>query len=230
MQQKPTEEQKEALLGMKSYLAMPHPLDIINSPQKTPWSVSVAVILSGHCTDAAVNKVLPGFLTRFPDAESFVAQAPDKGSVVALLPGISHSGNKAGYIEGVARYLVDQGRNFENSLDKITEINGIGRKTGSIILHYCHGNTEGFPLDTHCLRVLERLGWFEAAKPKPLEKKLLESFSGIDRFNAHLILTMHGRTTCKAAKPDCANCQISRHCKFFSTNQSNQESKENKNP
>ena len=197
------------------YANTPHPLSILNH-SKEPWAVSIAVILAGHCTDKAVNKVLPGFLAAFPTPQSLL-QNPNKDRMVELLPGISHSGNKSDYILGVAKHLTENNGNFENSIEAITKINGIGRKTGSIVLHYCYGNTEGFPLDTHALRVLKRLGWYNTNNPKSLEKALLKDYAPELRQPTHMALTLHGRTVCTASKPNCQACPLKPACKEGST-------------
>lgn len=207
-------EKLEALKKADHLLKLPHPLHILDQ-SKDPWQVSVAVILSGHCTDAAVNKVLPNLFAAFPTYQKLLSDNPSKDKVVKLLPGISHSGNKTDYLFNVARYLQDHKGQFPQSLEEITAIKGIGRKTGGIILYRCYGIDEGFPLDTHCLRVLQRLEWFSQTSPKSLERALLIEIPSGWRNKAHIILTQLGRSICTAAQPLCSQCPLSGSCRYF---------------
>jgi endonuclease-3 len=207
-------EKVEHLKQGEHLLKLPHPLHILDQSQD-PWQVSVAVILSGHCTDAAVNKVLPNLFAAFPTYQKFLQDNPSKDQVINLLPGISHSGNKTEYLFNVARYLQSHQGQFPRTLDEITAIKGIGRKTGGIILYRCYDIDEGFPLDTHCLRVLQRLGWFTQTSPKSLERALLADIPCGWRNKAHIILTQLGRSICTAAQPHCGQCPLSGSCHYF---------------
>ncbi len=89
------------------YRGLRHPLDVLAAPQ-SPWPIGAAVILAAHCTDAAVNRALPGFLREFPTAESALGKTV--ADLVAHLPGISHTGRKAEYLIGWASYLVAHSR------------------------------------------------------------------------------------------------------------------------
>jgi len=192
---------------------MKNPLHMLDE-SKDPWALASAVILAGHCTDASVNKVMPGLLAAFPTPESILKDGVTKEQIVALLPGISHSGNKAGYLQNVAQVLVANNHQFEDDLEKITEISGIGRKTGTIVLYRCYGSDHGFPLDTHCLRIFERLGWYGSAKPKPLEKALMADFPAGTRNRAYTILTHLGRNICHPKNPKCEECKLAPDCNW----------------
>jgi len=140
-----------------------HPLSILNQ-SKDPWALGAAVILSAHCTDAAVNKVMDSLLARFPTPESITGARRD--DIVPLLPGISHGGNKADYLVNWARHLLRKTSRVAPTIGELTKVKGIGRKTASIILHAAWGLDEGIPLDAHCQRILERIG-YSPGTPKP---------------------------------------------------------------
>ena len=85
------------------------------------------------------------------------------------------------------------------TIGELTEVKGIGRKTAAIILYTALGVDEGIPLDTHALRVIDRVQCCPALKnPNAIEKKLLAEFPQGARYNLHLVLTLHGRKTCQA--------------------------------
>lgn len=187
-----------------------HPLSILNQ-SKDPWALGAAVILSAHCTDAAVNKVMDSLLARFPTPESITGARRD--DIVPLLPGISHGGNKADYLVNWARHLLRKTSRVAPTIGELTKVKGIGRKTASIILHAAWGLDEGIPLDAHCQRILERIGYLPGTpNPNTLEQALLAEFSEGQRYGLHLILTLHGRKVCTGRAPRCGDCCIKECC------------------
>ena len=198
------------LLVYKDYLVQRHPLHKLEET-RDPWAIVASVILSGNTTDAAENKVMDGFLARYPTPASIRGATRDE--VIPLLPGIAHNGSKTDYLKNIAEVLVERG--MPDTMEALTAVTGIGRKTAAIVLYRVHGKDLGFPLDTHCLRVLDRLGWYpEARKPKSLEKALLTDFPEGTRHASHLILTHHGRTVCQALKPACDGCKLRAFCTY----------------
>ena len=196
--------------GSRAYLKKGHPLDAINQT-KDAWVLGAAVILSAHCTDAAVNKVVGPLVVKFPAPSSMIGCTRD--DVLPLLPGISHSGNKSDYLINWAAYLVEQNNQPATTIGELTEVKGIGRKTAAIILYTALGVDEGIPLDTHALRILERVQYCPTSKsPTVIEKKLLAEFPAGERYKLHLILTLHGREVCRAQAPHCADCCIADCC------------------
>jgi endonuclease-3 len=194
----------------QAYLKEGHPLDALNQT-RDPWVLGVAAILSAHCTDAAVNKVMGPLAAKFPVPSSMIGRT--RADVIPLLPGISHSGNKSDYLINWAKHLVERNNRPAATIGELTEIKGIGRKTAAIILYTALGVDEGIPLDTHALRIIDRVQCCPALKnPKAIEKKLLAEFPQGERYNLHLVLTLHGRKICQARSPRCADCCITDCC------------------
>lgn len=194
------------------YLQLRHPLTILEETRE-PWPIGVATILSAHCTDAAVNQAAPGFLQNFPAPDSVIGKTRD--NLIRWLPRISHRGIKSDYILNWASYLVERNGDIEPCIDGLTRIKGIGRKTAAIILYRVKGIEEGLPLDTHALRVLDRLGWLpQTRNPSVREKQLLVIVPEGRRHRLHLILTHHGRQVCHARIPDCDACKLRDACNF----------------
>lgn len=195
-----------------AYMAMPHPLQILNT-SKDPWSTCLALISAAHCTDAAVNKMLPNFLKVYPDYKSVAGKT--KEDLIPLLPGISHSGNKAEYILNWAKYLNDSNGMADMSIAALTKVKGIGRKTAGILQFTVSGIDEALPLDVHCLRILDRLDWFKPTKNADVrEKQLLPLIPIGKRFQTFTILTQHGRHVCGALQPKCSVCLFKDVCAF----------------
>ena len=173
-----------------AYVSLRHPLDVLETGD--PWRIGCGLILAAHCTDAAVNKAGPGFFKEIPDWKTILGKT--RNELIPMLPGISHSGNKADYILNWANYLNIQGGAIDSTVAGLTRVKGIGRKTAAIILFTVKGIDEGIPLDTHALRVLDRLGWFPTTNsPNLKERQLLPWVPRGRRYTTFTILTQHGR-------------------------------------
>lgn len=204
------QEKLRRLEECPEYAGLRHPLDVLASPHG-PWEVGAGVILSANCSDAAVNRVLPQFLAAFPTPE--IARRATIGPIVRLLPGISHRGHKAEYLFAWAKFLVEKKGDVGDSVEALTQIRGIGRKSAALILHRIKGIDEGMPLDIHALRVLDRLGWFPATRnPAVREKQVLREVPVGRRHRLFLSLTHHGRKVCLARNPKCSECLLHAEC------------------
>ena len=192
------------------YVGRRHPLNVLATPH-SPWEVGAGVILSADCADASVNKTLPELLAVFPTPNS--AQDATISVIIPHLRGISHRGHKADYLIAWARYLVESGGDVGNSVQALTQVRGLGRKSAALILYRIKGVDEGMPLDTHALRVLDRLGWFPATRnPAVREKQLLREVPAGHRHRLFLALTHHGRQSCLAHDPKCSGCRLREDC------------------
>lgn len=192
------------------YVGLRHPLDVLSSPHG-PWEVGAGVILAANCSDVVVNGALPKFLTAFPTPEN--ARVATVNSILPHLPGISHRGHKAEYLIAWAKYLVERGGDVGESVQALTQVRGIGRKSAALILYRIKAIDEGMPLDTHALRVLDRLGWFSATRnPVVREKQLLKEVPVGHRHRLFLSLTHHGRRICLAHDPKCSECRLHDEC------------------
>lgn len=202
-----------ALLGSyHAYRDRRHPLDVLGVTQD-PYPVFCGVCMSGHTTDVAVNAILPAFLVRFPNPQAVVGATREE--MIPYMRGIAHNGLKSDYIRSWAAYLLRCHGQIDNTIEALTKLPGLGRKTAGLVLYHVLGVDAGFPLDTHCLRVLKRLGWgAPAAKPKALERELLQHFPVGTRYQAYTILTHHGRSTCVVNQPQCQTCLLRPHCTF----------------
>lgn len=182
------------------YVGLSHPLDVLAS-RHGPWEVGTGVILSANCSDAVVNRVLPQFLSTYPTPDS--VRIATVRAIVPLLPGISHRGHKAEYLITWAKVLVEKKGDVRDSVQALTQIRGIGRKSAALILHRIKGIDEGMPLDIHALRVLDRLGWFPATRnPAVREKQLLREVPVGHRYRLFLSLTHQRQTGLFGSQPE----------------------------
>lgn len=196
------------------YLNLKHPLDAMASGDI--WITTLSLVMAANCTDKMVNKVLPKFLTVFPTWKQALGKTRD--DLVPLMPGISHSGNKAEYILLFAQYLETHEGKLPATVAELTELKGFGRKTAGILLHVISGNDEAIPLDIHALRIMDRLDWFKATKnPLVREKQLLPLIPEGKRFNTFTVLTQHGRQVCHSRNPECNRCKFQPACGYYKT-------------
>jgi endonuclease-3 len=176
----------------------------------TPLQLLVATILSAQCTDARVNMVTPGLFARYPDARA-LADAP-QAELEAMIRSTGFFRNKAKAIRACSADIVAKhGGEVPNTLESLTALRGVGRKTANVVL----GNAFGVPglvVDTHVARLAKRLGLTRESDPVKIEFALMpviprERWSAFSHW-----LILHGRRTCIARKPKCSTCPLAPHC------------------
>lgn len=181
---------------------------------ENPYQLIVAVILSAQCTDKRVNMTTPAFFERFPDAYSLSESTQDE--VYQLVKSISYPNNKAKNLLGMARVLVrDFAGVVPDDVDLLQTLPGVGRKTANVVASVAF-NKPAMAVDTHVFRVSARIGLSKNAKtPLETEKQLVRYIPKDVIPKAHHWLILHGRYVCKARKPDCDKCGITKICDYY---------------
>ena len=176
-----------------------------------PLQLLVATILSAQCTDKRVNIVTAELFKKYRSAADY-ANAP----LVELEQAIKTTGffrNKAKNIRACCRKLVERhGGEVPRTMDELTQLDGVGRKTANVVLGNAFGINAGVVVDTHVARLSHRLGLTGQATPEKIERDLM---SLVPREQWALFshwLIWHGRRRCAARKPDCLNCEILKLC------------------
>jgi endonuclease-3 len=177
---------------------------------RTPLELLVATILSAQCTDARVNKVTPALFAAYPDAAALAAAEPAALEAAIHSTGFFRSKAKA-IREACADIVSKHGGEVPRTLEELTALRGVGRKTANVVL----GNAYGIPglvVDTHVTRLANRLGLTNESDAVKIEFALMplvprESWT---LFSHWLIL--HGRAVCNARKPLCSACALAPHC------------------
>lgn len=178
---------------------------------ETPWQLLVATILSAQCTDARVNIVTKDLFVKYPTVEAFAfASLPELEQDIHAT-GFYH--NKAKNIIACARRILDvYGGEVPESLEDLTSLAGVGRKTANVI----RGNIYHEPsivVDTHVKRISNKLGFTKEEDPVKIEYDLMELLPKEHwiLYNIHIITL--GRSICTARNPKCAECFLSDLCK-----------------
>ena len=182
---------------------------------KTVHQLMVATILSAQCTDERVNAVTPALFKKYPSIKAFA-----KADLEELKKDIYSTGfynNKAKSIIASAKQLVEiyRGR-IPKTLEQLTSLTGLGRKSGSVVLGEGFGLAEGIVVDTHVGRISRLLGFTQEKDPVKIEKNLMKLIPRKDWIIYSHLLIYHGRSLCKARRPDCENCFLIKLCHFGS--------------
>jgi endonuclease-3 len=178
---------------------------------RDPFQLLVATILSAQCTDKRVNLVTPALFTRFPDAARMARARPSE--LEALIKSTGFYRNKAKSILGMSRLLLERfGGEVPQTMAELLQLPGVARKTANVILGTAFGRNDGIAVDTHVMRLSQRLGLSKHTDPVTIERDLCELIPQPrwTRFGHQLI--WHGRRVCHARKPDCAHCSLAPLC------------------
>ncbi len=171
----------------------------------------MATILSAQCTDARVNLVTPGLFKQFPTPQDFA-----DASLVAIEELIRSTGfyhNKAKSIKGAATRLVAQYAGVvPQTMEELLTLPGVARKTANVVLGVAFGKAVGVVVDTHVLRLSQRLELTRATEPVQVEKDLMKIIPQDHWIAFSHEMIHHGRQVCIARKPRCADCTIEPLC------------------
>ncbi len=177
---------------------------------RTPFELLVATVLSAQATDVSVNRATPALFSRFPDA-SALADA-DAGEVEPLIQTIGLYRSKAKNLTAAARLLVERhGGAVPSTLDELTALPGVGRKTANVVLANAFGQPT-IAVDTHVGRLARRLRFSRHDNPDRVERDLQKLFDEDDWVFVHHGLILHGRRVCKARRPECERCPLCSEC------------------
>lgn len=175
---------------------------------RNPFQLLVAVILSAQCTDKRVNMVTPLLFADYPTPETMATATPE--TLFEYIRSISYPNNKAKYLVGMARMLVEEYHGEVPSCKSdLIRLPGVGRKTANVIQSVVFEKA-AMAVDTHVFRVSHRIGLVDSkcTTPYSVEKELVRHFPGKLIPKAHHWLILHGRYTCTARNPKCEGCGL----------------------
>lgn len=178
---------------------------------RNPLELLVATILSAQCNDKQVNIVTATLFQKYRSAADY-AQA----SLAALENDIRRIGlyrNKAKNIQQACRQLLDlHGGEVPRSMEMLTALPGVGRKTANVVLGNAFGIHVGVVVDTHVQRLSQRLGFTKETTPEKIERSLMKQVPQDQWTVFSHRLIWHGRRRCMARNPDCAHCELAELC------------------
>jgi endonuclease-3 len=171
----------------------------------------VAVILSAQCTDERVNEETDHLFEKYQTVEDY-ADA-DQDELAGDLDSITYYNNKAGYIREAARKMLEEhDGEVPDTMDALTDLPGVGRKTANVVLQHGHDVVEGIVVDTHVQRLTRRLGITERERPEAIEDDLMGFVPDSEWQEVTHLFISHGRAVCSARSPDCEECVVADIC------------------
>jgi len=176
-----------------------------------PFQLLAATILSAQCTDERVNLVTPRLFARYPTAADLAAADP--GELEAIIQSCGFFRSKARSLRGMAAGLVERFQgDVPRTLEELTSLPGVGRKTANVVLGTAFGIASGVVVDTHVARITRLLGLTQGKMPEAIEADLQALLPASTWVNFSHRLIHHGRRVCIARRPRCQDCPLLALC------------------
>jgi endonuclease-3 len=176
-----------------------------------PLEILVATMLSAQTTDVRVNIVTQSLFKKYKSAKDY-ADAP----IEELENDIHSTGfyhNKARNLKACCQMLIDKyGGKVPSTMEQLIELPGVARKTANIVLYNAYGVTAGIAVDTHVMRLSQRLGLTEEKDQNKIERDLMALTPKENWMPLTDLLIYHGRQVCTAKKPRCDACVLNKYC------------------
>ena len=177
------------------------------------FSLVIAVLLSAQTTDVAVNKVTPQLFTRWPTPQAMAQADPRELEQVIRIIGFFRV--KAKNCIGCAQMIMaDFGGQVPRTMEQLTRLPGVGRKTANIVLNNAFGIVEGIAVDTHVFRIAHKLGFSPKSSdtPSKTERDLLALYPQAQWGPINHQWVLFGREVCIARRPQCPQCPLNDLC------------------
>lgn len=200
-----------ALLSIEALKKL-YPEAICSLVAEKPYELLMATRLSAQCTDARVNIVTKELFSRFTTLEA-IANA-DLAEIEECIKSCGLYKTKARDLKLMAQELISRFDSVvPDSIEELITLPGVGRKTANLIVGDVYGKA-AVVVDTHCIRITNRIGLVNETDPKKIEfalKKILPAEESSD-FCHRIVL--HGRALCTARSPKCSECPLNEFCKY----------------
>src|SRR5436190_22046016 len=197
---------------LKKYKGKQHPLDY-----KSTYQLLVMVVLSAQDSDKHINSLAPDFFKAFPNMEVLERATPE-----ALFPFISkvrNFGNKTKWLLAIAQQI-KKDKNIPLSMEELTKLPGIGRKSANVIMRESGVKPEGVIVDLHVVRVAPRLGIAKGTDPKKIEQQIMEVVPQKD-WDVGMAISFLGREICRPTDPKHGECVMNSVCEYLKENGQN---------
>lgn len=205
------EELKKRVRAIIQRLKRAYPDARCSLNHTNPFELLVATILSAQCTDERVNIVTADLFRKYRKPEDYLKVSPRE-----LEKDIQSTGffrNKTKSLQGTSKVLVEKyGGQVPKTMAELLELPGVARKTANVVLGNAFEIKSGIVVDTHVSRLSHRLGLTKEKDPQKIERALVEIVPKKDWVIFPHLLISHGRNTCKARNPACAECVVEKAC------------------
>ncbi len=175
------------------------------------FQLLISTILSAQCTDVRVNQVAETLYKKYPDAKAFAYAAP--GELEQVIRPTGFFRNKTKSVMGASKAILENfGGQVPRTMEEILTLQGVARKTGNVVLGTAYGIASGVVVDTHVLRLSNRLDLSRNEDPKKVEQDLMKIIPQEKWIQFSHQLIWHGRRVCHARKPKCIECNMESLC------------------
>jgi endonuclease-3 len=195
---------------LAKYKGKPHPLDY-----KNLYQLVIMVVLSAQDSDKNINNLAPDFFKVFPNMKT-LAKATEP-ELFKLISKVRNFGNKAKWIMQLAQ-TVKEDKNIPLTMEELTQLPGIGRKSANVIMRGAGVKAEGVIVDLHVVRVAPRIGIASGTDPKKIEKQIMDVIPEKDWGEIGMAISFLGRETCRPTHPQHHDCVVSKYCAYFKAN------------
>lgn len=204
-----TKKEKALEIMKRLYKVYPHPK--VELHFSNPFELLVATILAAQCTDKLVNTVTPALFKKFPTPKDMASASVN--DIDELIIKITFHSNKAKNIQAASKIIVEQhGGKVPQTMEELDALPGVARKTANVVLGSSFGIPSGIVVDTHGIRLSNKLGLTTEKDPVKIERDLMELIPRDHWIDFGHLLTLHGRYTCVARPHTCDNCPLGDLC------------------
>ena len=190
---------------LKKYKGEKHPLDYGNT-----YQLLVGVVLSAQDSDRHINQLSPKLFEAFPNMEALSNATPE--TLYPFIGTVRNYAHKTEWLIALAK-TIKKDKNIPLTLDELTALPGIGRKSANVIKREAGAASEGVIVDLHVVRVAPRLGIASCADPKKIEKQIMEALPQKE-WDAGMAMSFLGREICRP-KPKCEICLMNTVCAYY---------------
>ena len=192
---------------IKKYKGKKHPLEY-----KNIYQLLVMVVLSAQDSDRHINSLAPELFEAFPDMESLSKASPEM--LFKYVGKVRNFGNKTKWLTAIAGQI-KKDKNIPLTMEGLTALNGIGRKSANVIMREAGKKAEGVMVDLHVVRVAQRLGIASSADPKKIEQQIMEVILQEDWGETGMAISFLGRETCRPTHPQHDECVMKDVCAYY---------------
>lgn len=190
---------------LKKYKGKKHPLDYENT-----YQLLVGVVLSAQDSDRHINQLAPELFKAFPNMEALSRATPE--TLFPFIGSVRNYANKTKWLIASAQ-KIKKDSNIPLTLDELTALSGIGRKSANVIMREAGVAPEGVIVDLHVVRVAPRLGIASGTDPKKIEKQIMETLPQKE-WDAGMAMSFLGREICRP-QPKCEICLMNTVCVYY---------------
>jgi endonuclease III len=208
-----------APLQVYNTLKKVYPFSKISLNYSNNLELLIAVMLSAQCTDKRVNIVTKVLFKRYASVNEYANAELNELKSIVKSTGFYNS--KAKNIQNSCKIIIEKyDGKVPDTMSKLVELPGVGRKTANIVLSNAFGKNIGIAIDTHMIRINSRLGFTKQTSPDKIEQNLIKQLPKKLWNKYTYVIIEHGRAVCKAPTPICSKCILEDQCSKISVTKS----------